>query len=130
MALTFSLRKFPATGQVKSQGGLPFGCVVQPLAQFDKLTTAGSLPALDVVARCSECYAYVNKFCHFERSGWVCSLCGNFNEYHSFLHNRCPDRPDSLSAALPKTWLCLHSHCLWMLQILPAADTPETSGAP
>mmetsp|Transcript_17666 Transcript_17666/g.42375 ORF Transcript_17666/g.42375 Transcript_17666/m.42375 type:complete len:458 (-) Transcript_17666:91-1464(-) len=89
MALSFSLRKFPVSGEIKGQCGLPFGCVVQPFAQFDKLPLDTPLRSnLDSVARCSECYAYINKYCLFERGGWVCSLCGNYNDYHRLFHNK------------------------------------------
>eukprot|EP00193_Tetraselmis_chui_P003922 CAMPEP_0177762252 /NCGR_PEP_ID=MMETSP0491_2-20121128/6244_1 /TAXON_ID=63592 /ORGANISM="Tetraselmis chuii, Strain PLY429" /LENGTH=846 /DNA_ID=CAMNT_0019278291 /DNA_START=238 /DNA_END=2778 /DNA_ORIENTATION=+ len=89
MALSFSLRKFPGTGEIKASSGLPFGCVVQPFAQFERLpATRCSSVEVEDIARCSECFAYVNKFCFFEKAGWVCSLCGNFTEYSGYLQHR------------------------------------------
>eukprot|EP00873_Tetraselmis_striata_P033210 jgi/Tetstr1/453474/TSEL_040455.t2 len=89
MSLSFSLRKFPGTGEIKGSCGLPFGCVLQPFAQFERLPP-NNCPAVEVedIARCSECFAYVNKFCYFEKGGWVCALCGNFTEYSGYLHHR------------------------------------------
>ena len=37
------------------------------------------LESAEDIARCGECFGYVNGFCGFERDGWICILCGNFS---------------------------------------------------
>lgn len=47
-----------SAGEIKGQCGLPFGCVVQPFAQFPTLPLERPLNTnLGDVARCTECYA-------------------------------------------------------------------------
>jgi len=88
-----SLGAFPLTPSLKDQCGLPFGCVVRPLARsLDNPTATSSssngdaaagtaLPRASEVARCQECYGYVSGFCQFTRYGWTCALCGAYTEY-------------------------------------------------
>lgn len=80
--LRFTLQKFPATGELKDECGLPFACVAQPFARsrFTSLDRPCELKAKDI-ARCSECYAYINRYCQLERAGWSCALCGQYNEH-------------------------------------------------
>ena len=35
------------------------------------------------LARCGECFGYVNGFCGLERDGWICILCGTFSYWDS-----------------------------------------------
>jgi hypothetical protein len=85
-----SLGAFPLTPTLKDQCGLPFGCVVRPLARtLDAASTDNRprdlaeppLPRAADVARCQECYGYVSGFCQFTRYGWTCALCGAYTEY-------------------------------------------------
>lgn len=32
------------------------------------------------LSRCSECFAYINAYCMFERKNWLCSLCATRTE--------------------------------------------------
>mmetsp|Transcript_68432 Transcript_68432/g.216567 ORF Transcript_68432/g.216567 Transcript_68432/m.216567 type:complete len:252 (-) Transcript_68432:72-827(-) len=84
MTFRFTLNKFPVNGALKDECGLPFGCVIQPFAQMEHLPVdAQDLPPAEDVARCEECYAYINPYCSFERGVWICSLCGTDNPIHS-----------------------------------------------
>ena len=31
---------------------------------------------------------YINKYCQFERGGWVCALCNCYNDYTSIVHRK------------------------------------------
>ena len=91
----FTTRKVPENPSVKDRTGLPFGVLVRPHLRSDPKdgTDDGSSSAdaidrtsspvevihADSIARCTECFGYVNGFCGFERDGWICSLCGTFS---------------------------------------------------
>lgn len=66
-------------GLLKDACGLPFSCVLQPLAPpadgLPLFAAAGPAP-LATLARCRHCYAYINSFCELTTSSFVCSLCG------------------------------------------------------
>eukprot|EP00227_Mantoniella_beaufortii_P010966 CAMPEP_0197585484 /NCGR_PEP_ID=MMETSP1326-20131121/7774_1 /TAXON_ID=1155430 /ORGANISM="Genus nov. species nov., Strain RCC2288" /LENGTH=161 /DNA_ID=CAMNT_0043149995 /DNA_START=225 /DNA_END=707 /DNA_ORIENTATION=- len=83
--LRLTTAKVPENGAVKDSSGLPFGVTVQPFKPLkgyplDPLT---QLEAADAIARCGECFGYVNGYCGFERDGWICILCGNFSYWAS-----------------------------------------------
>ena len=79
-----SLRRTPETASVKESAGLPWGCVLQPLApavdtacaDTDKYDAIGA----EEVPRCTECFGYISAYCMFERKAWICCLCGCKNE--------------------------------------------------
>lgn len=78
--MRLTTKKVPENAAVKDRSGLPFGVVVQPFAPLPEcpLDAAHELEAAEDVARCGECFGYVNGFCGFERDGWICILCGSF----------------------------------------------------
>jgi hypothetical protein len=67
------------TGLLKDACGLPFGCLIEPLATpadgLPLCAAAGPSP-LPLLARCRHCYAYINRFCELASGGFTCSLCG------------------------------------------------------
>ena len=88
--IRFTTRRVPENPSVKERAGLPFGLLVQPhLPRSRDGTDASSRDATERdapevvsaedVARCTECFGYVNGYCGFERGGWVCILCGTFS---------------------------------------------------
>ena len=88
--IRFTTRKVPENPSVKERTGLPFGVLVQPhLPSSRDGTDASSRDAIERavpevvsaedVARCTECFGYVNGYCGLERDGWVCILCGTFS---------------------------------------------------
>ena len=93
-----SLARFPATPGLKDECGLPFGCVVQPFASSDTMSSRERPPAAEV-ARCSSCFAYINAQCHLQRRVWSCALCGAKNELPSrYQHRGAAGRPGSSTA--------------------------------
>lgn len=88
--IRFTTRRVPENPSVKERAGLPFGVLVQPhLPRSRDGTDASSRDATERdapevvnaedVARCTECFGYVNGYCGLERDGWVCILCGTFS---------------------------------------------------
>ncbi|KAK9831909.1 hypothetical protein WJX81_008153 [Elliptochloris bilobata] len=101
MAVHLTLKKIPVNGALKDESGLPFACVVQPFAKAEDapLIKPSAVRARDV-GRCRHCFAYVNKYCSFQTTGWGCCLCGTYNEYRC-LSNRRYARPP-LRQAVPE----------------------------
>ncbi|GIL74526.1 hypothetical protein Vretifemale_4519, partial [Volvox reticuliferus] len=82
MKLDFTLKRFPINGRLKEQSGLPFSCVLQPYHRLpEKETSAGDASGTrsNSIARCAQCYSYINCYCVFDTAGWVCSLCNRHN---------------------------------------------------
>ena len=77
-----SLRRTPETASVKESAGLPWGCVLQPLAPTAESGGDERDDAIgaEEVPRCEECFGYINAYCMFERKAWICCLCGCKNE--------------------------------------------------
>jgi len=80
MSLMFSLNRFPQNGTLKDKSGLPWGCVVQPFATPEKAYLLSTSVNAEKVARCSECFAYINPFVKFVEGGWLCPLCQTVNQ--------------------------------------------------
>eukprot|EP00958_Prasinococcus_capsulatus_P025539 scaffold4372_cov397-Prasinococcus_capsulatus_cf.AAC.23 len=64
--------------------------IVQPYAEVEELVNADeaiskqahtSLFKADEVARCEQCYGYINRFCQIARHVWRCSLCDHLNTF-------------------------------------------------
>lgn len=83
-AMRLSTHAFPRSSSVKRNWHLPFGAVVQPLAEDPDsespvpvigLTSAG-------IVRCRRCRTYVNPFMQFTDGGrrYRCNLCGLLND--------------------------------------------------
>ena len=104
MSVRLTLNKFPVDARTKDNAGLPFGCVVQPFARETEIVAsdgkcqlhAGKKEGVKVeqIGRCSECFAYINRYCYFDYRSWSCSLCGAVNPIlkKSRYHN-IPQRP-------------------------------------
>jgi hypothetical protein len=79
-----SLRRTPETASVKESAGLPWGCVLMPLAPAgmgagadqERFERVGA----EEVPRCEECFGYISAYCMFERKAWICCLCGCKND--------------------------------------------------
>lgn len=89
MALSFTLNKVPVAPDLKEACGLPFACVVQPFAPAPAALPAEEVVAASDISRCHECYAYICPQSAFQRTGWVCALCGTLNEFSSVHNQRC-----------------------------------------
>ncbi|GIL48469.1 hypothetical protein Vafri_4983 [Volvox africanus] len=82
MKVDFTLKRFPINGRLKEHSGLPFSCVLQPYHRLpDKEAATGDASAArsNSIARCAQCYSYINCYCVFDTAGWVCSLCNRHN---------------------------------------------------
>ena len=85
LCLRLTSRRVPENAAQKDRTGLPFGVTVQPFKPLPHFPVDASalLDPADEVARCGDCFGYVNGFCGLERDGWVCILCGNFSYWSS-----------------------------------------------
>ncbi|GAQ81540.1 sec23/Sec24 zinc finger family protein [Klebsormidium nitens] len=84
MAIRFSVNSFPKDGAVLDDTGLPWGCVVQPFAISDAQPLLGAdtnLTSASDVARCEECFAYINAACRIKPYWWRCALCDAENQF-------------------------------------------------
>ena len=68
-----SVAQFPSDASTLKDVGIPFGCVVQPLAPVEFAEVDCDA---DDVGRCVNCGAYINRFCDLLRREWRCSVCG------------------------------------------------------
>lgn len=79
-----SLYNIPASSDLHMQSGVPFGLLVQPMAEPGLGESA--VPLVDFGAagplRCGRCRAYINPFDTFIRGGthYTCALCSAVNE--------------------------------------------------
>ncbi|KAL2917952.1 COPII coat Sec23p-Sfb3p heterodimer component [Polyrhizophydium stewartii] len=79
-----TLYNIPATEDMLNTSQLPFGLVIQPLAEIDRGDT--QVPFVDFgesgPVRCNRCKAYVNPFFIFVQGGrkFVCNMCNFENE--------------------------------------------------
>ncbi|PRP78812.1 hypothetical protein PROFUN_00985 [Planoprotostelium fungivorum] len=84
-----SLRWFPSDGGAKERSGLPWGFCVTPLASAPRDTK--DLLAADSVARCDNCFAYLNPYAALNtkkgRETWRCALCGELTTYDAQKQN-------------------------------------------
>lgn len=85
-----SSTQFPSSNQIKEEAGLPWGALITPLAQLGEGDRQTERKA-SVVARCSQCFGYVNPYCKFRQHTWRCSLCYASNttpaHYEKYLKN-------------------------------------------
>ena len=107
MSVRFTVGKFPEDSSCLDSSGLPWGCVLQPFAmdlspaardpapysldpsashksKSPAILTAFDptpLPRADDVARCEECFGYINPYCAIDWYSWRCSLCGVVNSF-------------------------------------------------
>lgn len=120
MALRFTINRFPRDAATRDVTGLPWGAVVQPFVGLDqdpassgqsqqgaaggssatpsKGGAGAPLPPLrqvltpsDDVARCEECFAYINPYCIVDGFLWRCSLCGVVNTFSQKQRHRYAD---------------------------------------
>ena len=78
-------RRVPENASQKERAGLPFAVVVQPFRPLPaRRDGSRAEPIANApLARCGECFGYVNGFCGLERDGWICILCGTFSYWDS-----------------------------------------------
>eukprot|EP00899_Mesostigma_viride_P006955 jgi/Mesvir1/16260/Mv08506-RA.2 len=82
MSLRFTSDYFPRNGSIKDQTALPWGCVVKPFAPLSKIPLESpNLVDASVLARCEECFGYINWCCQVERHVWRCALCDTYNSF-------------------------------------------------
>ena len=72
LCLRLTSRRVPENAAQKDRTGLPFGVTVQPFKPLPHFPVDASalLDPADEVARCGDCFGYVNGFCGLERDGW------------------------------------------------------------
>lgn len=74
----------PTTDEVLNASGIPFGIIIQPLADLDP--EEAPIPVIDAratgPARCSRCAAYVNPFFTWAEGGRksVCNICSHWSD--------------------------------------------------
>lgn len=78
MKIRFTTENFPSSMTVKEDSGLPWGCVVQPYAPLDN--ESKNQLHLSEIARCENCFAYINSYVTFSRKKWRCNICGERND--------------------------------------------------
>ncbi|CAN0093630.1 unnamed protein product [Pylaiella littoralis] len=88
--IRFTLEEFPHSAAVKNAAGAPWACAVSPFvdagtfpgsdAQAQQKRPPPPVP-IDRVARCEECFAYINPFSEFTTRYWKCALCGHMNRF-------------------------------------------------
>ncbi|CAI6012254.1 unnamed protein product [Closterium sp. NIES-65] len=69
---------FPRFGSSSSLNSASGGTALQPLPAA---LSPAPLPLADDVARCEDCYAYINPYCAIDRFSWRCSLCDVVNPF-------------------------------------------------
>eukprot|EP00656_Telonema_subtile_P036774 TRINITY_DN4083_c0_g1_i1.p1 TRINITY_DN4083_c0_g1~~TRINITY_DN4083_c0_g1_i1.p1 ORF type:complete len:402 (-),score=131.47 TRINITY_DN4083_c0_g1_i1:612-1817(-) len=69
---------FPQDASIKDAAGLPVGATLQPLAPLDKDQQSVQLD-IEEVARCEQCFGYINPFVLFDRRRWRCTFCNTYN---------------------------------------------------
>eukprot|EP01088_Endostelium_zonatum_P003764 TRINITY_DN14947_c0_g1_i1.p1 TRINITY_DN14947_c0_g1~~TRINITY_DN14947_c0_g1_i1.p1 ORF type:complete len:964 (-),score=256.90 TRINITY_DN14947_c0_g1_i1:90-2981(-) len=104
-----TLNAIPDTSALQQKCTIPFGVIIQPLAEPDNYTVPVidfSAVSKDGVIRCKQCRAYINPFVVFVDMGrrWRCNMCT--------YHNDCP--PDYICDINPSNG-----------QRLDKADRPE-----
>ncbi|CAI5496196.1 unnamed protein product [Closterium sp. Naga37s-1] len=70
-----SIPRFGSSSSLNSASG---GTALQPLPAA---LSPAPLPLADDVARCEDCYAYINRYCAIDRFSWRCSLCDVVNPF-------------------------------------------------
>jgi hypothetical protein len=79
--LQFSLEQFPLDNDAKVAAGLPWGCVVTPMASLAPEQVCSD--SVDSVARCEQCFAYISKFAKVYSQKWTCPMCYHSNRFGS-----------------------------------------------
>ncbi|CAI5459494.1 unnamed protein product [Closterium sp. Yama58-4] len=69
---------FPRFGSSSSLNSASGATALQPLPAA---LSPAPLPLADDVARCEDCYAYINPYCAIDRFSWQCSLCDVVNPF-------------------------------------------------
>lgn len=92
MSIRFTTGKFPLDEKSRDDSGIPWGCVVQPFSREEVLEDTSELPLADEIARCDQCFAYINGFCTLERVSWRCSLCDAVNYFADASYKRYGNR--------------------------------------
>ncbi|CAI7906774.1 unnamed protein product, partial [Closterium sp. NIES-53] len=69
---------FPRFGSSSSLNSASGCAALQPLPAA---LSPAPLPLADDVARCEDCYAYINPYCAIDRFSWRCSLCDVVNPF-------------------------------------------------
>ncbi|KAL6051129.1 Protein transport protein Sec24B [Balamuthia mandrillaris] len=80
MALRLSLQHFPESTGMKQASGLPWGVVVQPFISPEEGLLKETNVKVSKIARCQQCFAYINPYATFGLNGWQCCLCDNVNK--------------------------------------------------
>ena len=113
--ISSTLSAFPETPIAIADAGIPFGCLVRPLADL------GQEPDDEVFAedigRCESCGAYINPYCTILRCDWRCALCGHLtplDKRYTGLSRR--DRPPELQD--------------YIMEVDFAGEHPETAASP
>lgn len=77
--ISASLSHAPETPGILGDSGVPFGCVVQPLAPLSGHQNGDNPapPKAQRIARCGNCGAYINSWCDIYQQDWRCVLCSN-----------------------------------------------------
>ena len=81
---SWTVDRLPRDARQKKDSGLPFGAFVSPFGEMKKRRTLSSEASVTKkreeaakIARCNNCFGYVNAFCTFDEDGFNCALCGH-----------------------------------------------------
>ena len=77
--------------------GIPLLSYVEPFLEpiASNESCDGDIAVASLVGRCRRSGAYINSFCTFEESGWVCSCCETLNDYSTGYNSRYLGGPDA-----------------------------------
>ena len=97
---TWTVDRLPRDARQKRDAGVPFGAFVCPFGEMKRrrrrsfLSEGGGGEEEDGkeektrrrewagnIARCDECFGYVNAFCTFDEDGFSCALCGRVTKW-------------------------------------------------
>mmetsp|Transcript_28540 Transcript_28540/g.37344 ORF Transcript_28540/g.37344 Transcript_28540/m.37344 type:complete len:863 (+) Transcript_28540:35-2623(+) len=77
--IRFSLQSFPQSATVKNNSGLPWSVCLTPFMNSDLICCNTDCIPVKLIARCNNCFAYINPFCELRGRYWKCSLCFEVN---------------------------------------------------
>ncbi|XP_063685712.1 uncharacterized protein LOC134819618 isoform X2 [Bolinopsis microptera] len=76
--IRLSLRKFPLNKELEDATGIPWGCSLEPLTQIPPECIVPE--SCSKLARCHNCYSYINCFTVVNKTHWHCMMCHSENE--------------------------------------------------
>jgi hypothetical protein len=83
LPIHFSHCDFPPNAETFKSLGMPLGCTITPFTinnNYDLGPQSSRHHAMKI-ARCEQCHAYLNSYCKYNASRWLCCLCKTPNSF-------------------------------------------------